>query len=128
MEVIIDSITNSEDTKDEVNQRSDRGVLTINVTGLITTPRTRRLGSFDGTLGQFLFIVLISLNFEQHPQKKSHLVEADQLRDLTILSRARKSSSSSYIRRDKSLGGVGTTENGTHIIKVLVLDKVWGTK
>jgi hypothetical protein len=55
-----------------------------------------------------------------------YLVEADQLGDLTVLGRTRKSGSGSYIRRNKSLGGVGTTENGTHV--KLVLDKVWGTK
>lgn len=44
-----------------------------------------------------------------------YLVEANQLGDLTVLGRTRKSGSSSYIRRNKGLGGVGTTENGTHV-------------
>lgn len=55
VEVIINSITNSKDTKDEVKQRSNRGVITVNVTGLITAPRTRRLSGLNSTLGQFLY-------------------------------------------------------------------------
>lgn len=51
MEVVINSITNNKDTEDEVKQRSDRGIFTVNVSSLVTAPRTRRLGSFNSTLG-----------------------------------------------------------------------------
>jgi hypothetical protein len=55
VEVVINGVTSSKHTKDEVKKRSHRGVLTIDVAGLITTPRSGRLGGLNGTLGQFLY-------------------------------------------------------------------------
>lgn len=54
VEVVVDSVASNEDTKDEVKQGSDRGVLTVNVTGLVASPWTRRLGGFSSTLGKVL--------------------------------------------------------------------------
>lgn len=52
--LVINGITNSKDTKDEVKQRSDRSVFTVNVTSLITSKRTNRLGNFGSSLRKFL--------------------------------------------------------------------------
>ena len=57
VEVVVDGVTNGEDTKDEVKQGSNGSIVTINVLGLVTTEETRGLRSFDGTLGQLLIIL-----------------------------------------------------------------------
>lgn len=66
VEVIIDSVTDGKDTENEVKQRSNRSVITVNVTSLVLTPRTGRLGSFNGTLRQFLMMLmfLVSLHLD----------------------------------------------------------------
>lgn len=64
VELVINSITNSKDTKDKVKQRSDRGVLTINVSGLVTSERSNGLSNLGSSLGQFLIKIRAFLEID----------------------------------------------------------------
>lgn len=53
--MVVNGVTNDEDTEDEVKQRSDGGVLAVNVASLVAAPGTGRLGLGSSTLGEFLY-------------------------------------------------------------------------
>lgn len=88
MEVVVDSVASDKDTKDEMKQGSDRGVFTINVTSLVTSPWTRGLGSFNSTLGKVLKLKKGSMDSCMAVigvGAIKYLVEGDKLSKLSIL-------------------------------------------
>lgn len=122
VEVVVNGVASSEDTENEVEQGSDGGIVAINVASLVTTPESRRLGRFNGTLGQVLQSTVKSMcllvRVYMCKVVIAYLVEGNKLSKLGVLgTRARDLGGSSNVRRNESLGGVGTTNNGVeHVV------------
>lgn len=116
VEVVVDGVTSDEDQTQEVEEGGDGGIVTIDVASLVTTPGTGGLGNNGGTLGQVLIhCIMLSHEASQTRVLFIYLVERDELGHLTILSSAATHlGGSSNVRRNESLGAVGTTEDVGH--------------
>lgn len=54
MEVVVNGVTGDEDETEEMEERGDGGIVTVDVTGLVATPGTRGLGHSSSSLRQVL--------------------------------------------------------------------------